>query len=138
MAAAPAAKVSHHLELWASVATGLEDDALEEIRGVMDPSMAPRKVPGQVLFCVARARDPADVAASMQRLSVCDYVFAKLASCSLTDAPKDVGGDRGLRSVTAAAAGCAPALAAFKPLWRAVDGSRGDAPATFRDRKSVV
>ena len=30
MAAAPAAKVSHHLELWASVATGLEDDALED------------------------------------------------------------------------------------------------------------
>eukprot|EP00666_Eupelagonemidae_sp_cell4sb_P010028 gene10028-13701_t len=71
-------KGSHHLKLWASVATGLEDVALAEITAVLEPSTAPRSVPGQVLFCVAAERDAAEIAGRLALLRACGYVCAKI------------------------------------------------------------
>ena len=129
-------KDAHHLELWASVATGLEDDAVKEVEATMEPSRCVRSIPGQVLFAVAASREARDVAGALRTLKTVDVVYCKLGSCGLTDAPKEGDGDRGLRSIRAAAAACGPKFARAVPLWRAMDDEkRADSPAAvFRAR----
>ena len=129
-------KDAHHLELWASVATGLEDDAVKEVEATMEPSRGVRSIPGQVLFAVAASREARDVAGALRTLKTVDVVYCKLGSCGLTDAPKEGDGDRGLRSIRAAAAACGPKFARAVPLWRAMDDEkRADSPAAvFRAR----
>ena len=126
-------KDAHHVEFWASVATGLELDAQVEVERLVAPSRAVRTVPGQVLFAVAAARPYEEVAAALKALRTVDYVFAKVASCGLTDAAAGPGGDRGLRSIDEAAAASGARLARGVALWRAFEDGR-DAPTSFRCR----
>lgn len=127
MAAAP----PHHFPLWATVATGLEEDALAELLDVVRPSQKPLVLSGQILFTVESARPEDEVAAALKKLAIADYVYARIADCHLTDAPRG-DGDRGLESIRAAAAAAKDAWMRAMPLWQAMNASRPAAPYVVR------
>ena len=69
----------HHSELWATVSTGLEDDAIEEISERVGVSRAARALRGQCAFSVAAARPAREVAEALRALRTVDYARRRVA-----------------------------------------------------------
>lgn len=134
---------------FASVISGREDDALEEIHDVLKPPKPAKTLVGHVLFTLpsALAADPDAFAAALFRLCVVEYVHVLLASSAL-DMPvpgpdqhsAETTGDasaatrfaecRGLHSIHLASAAVPRALFDHALLlWRASCRAFGDPDA---------
>ena len=132
------------MQLWATVATSLEEDAATEIQATLQCELT-KTLMGQVLFKVADA-DLEATAAGLLRLRTVDYVHVLLASTQLTAAEsssavndENIAGERALRSIRGACSEVGPdEFAGALALWREVKRRSGDEELAALPRDALV